>query len=359
MRRIRGKLLSEAMDPNASNRLRCIWIIGGLGVAILFMGFVSLRVGAVSISTGELWELLWKKGSHSSQAIILWQIRFPRSVLALLGGASLAVAGAAMQGIFRNPLADPSLIGIAAGGAMGTVVVIGLEFTFLKGVAVFLGPWIRPVFAFVFAMGVTAFIYRFARIGGCIRVTHLLLTGIAVNAFIGAFIGFLNYYFEPEQLQEYVFWTLGSLAKASWKQIAGAASFMVVPLVILPFFARALNALSLGEKEAYHLGVSPKFVQMAVISLSAAMVGSCVAVCGMICFVGLIVPHALRLMIGPDHRLLIPASALGGALLLLCADLLARSVIAPGELPIGVLTALMGAPFFLMLLWQRNRDLFL
>ncbi len=283
-------------------------------------------------------------------------LRLPRVALAILAGAALAMAGAALQGLFRNPLADPALIGISSGAALGAVLMIVLGGGLLGGIVLALGAFALPVAAMTGGVVVTFLIYRLSKVEGRTHIALMLLTGLAVNALAGAGIGTLIYHSSDEQLRTWTYWSLGSLGKADWPQIGVAAMFIVPALLTLPWFARPLNTLLLGEAEAHHLGVPVQRVKRWVILLSAAMVGAAVAACGTIGFVGLVAPHLVRLVCGPDHRLLLPASALLGASLLLAADLAARTAgMGVEELPIGVVTALVGAPVFLALLWRARR----
>ncbi len=284
-------------------------------------------------------------------AAILLHIRLPRTALAVLAGAALAAAGAGLQGLFRNPLADPGLIGVSSGGAMGAVLAI----VYLKKT---MTEWLghplealTSVCAMAGAVAVTFLIYHFSKVRGRTHVATMLLVGIAVNALSGAVVGYLIYLASDDELREFAFWSLGSLSGATWRSLGAAAAISLPAMGALLFLARPLNAFLLGEAEAFHLGVNTQRVKRWLVFLSAAMVGASVAACGMIGFVGLVVPHLLRISLGPDHRTLLPASVLLGGILLTGADLLAR----PAELPIGIITALAGAPFFLLLLmrWKR------
>lgn len=277
--------------------------------------------------------------ARGDDAVVLG-LRLPRVLLAILVGAALASGGATMQGLFRNPLADPGLIGVSAGAALGAVgaIVLGGQF----------GSWRVAAAAFVGGLGATSFVYVLGRHRG--GVSHLLLAGVAVNAIAMAGVGLLTYLADENQLRDLTFWSLGSLGGASWSRLATVAPWILLPLLCLPSAAAGLNALLLGEGEATLLGHRPERLQPFLVGLVALAVGASVAFTGVIGFVGLIVPHLLRMGFGPDHRFLLPASAVGGATLLVAADALARTVVAPGELPIGVLTALVGGPFFLWLL---------
>jgi iron complex transport system permease protein len=276
--------------------------------------------------------------------------------LGLLAGAALGMAGAALQGLFRNPLADPALIGVSGGAALGAVLVFVLGGSALGGLNNLAGAFALPVAAMAGGGAVTFLVYHLAKVQGRTQVALMLLTGLALNALAGAAIGLLVYLATDEQLRAFMFWSLGSLNRAAWTQIGAAAAFIVPALLLLPRLARPLNALALGEAEAHHLGVPVQRLKRRLIFLTAMMVGASVAVGGTIGFVGLVAPHLARLALGPDHRLLLPASALVGAALLLVADIAARFGTAGfEELPIGVVTALAGAPVFLAMLLRARR----
>jgi len=274
----------------------------------------------------------------------------------VFAGGGLALAGAVMQGVFRNPLADPGIIGVSAGGAVGAVSALVLAGRFVTpAVLEHLALWLAPAAALAGACAATALIYRLSLRRGQVDVPAMLLCGIAVNAASGAFIGLVNALVATaEEVQTLAFWTLGSLGRATWELLAAGALFLVPPLVALPFHARALNALALGEEDAAMLGVNVPRVKRALIALSCSLTGATVALCGMLGFVPLVAPHIARLALGADHRLLLPASALAGAALLLAADMTARVIVAPAELPVGIVTSLLGAPVFLSLIAKRR-----
>jgi iron complex transport system permease protein len=328
-------------------------LVAALALAVL----ASLSVGALSIPfPAVLGWLGLPTGTTPAphEAAALLQLRLPRIVLALAIGAALAMSGTAMQGLIRNPLADPGLIGISSGAALSACAVMVL------GVSLGLTPliterWLLPIGAFAGAAIAATLALRLARADGYTRMTTLLLAGLAINAVAGAGIGFLAQIADEQALRSITFWMFGSLGRGGWPEVATATALLLIPLLILPRVARPLNALLLGEAEAGHLGVDTERLKRLVMLLIVLAVGTAVAVAGIIGFVGLIVPHILRLICGPDHRPLLPASALGGALLLLGADTAARTWFAPSELPIGILTALLGGPFFLALL-LRYRD---
>ena len=327
-------------------------------LGLLLAGSVLVNAGAGAVDIGPLQVagiLLDHAGIQTGiqvtpqQDAVLWSIRLPRIVLAGLVGAGLALAGAVLQGVFRNPLADPSLIGVSSGAALGAVAAIVVGFNALGLAAL-------PVAAFLGGMLAMLAVYRFARSGGRTEVVTLILAGIAMNAIAGAGTGLFIFVANDQQLRNIVFWTLGSLGGATWRSVMAVLPPIAIGVLLLPRWGRALNLLVLGEREARHLGVETERVRFVLVGLAALMTGAAVAVTGIISFVGLVVPHIIRLVAGPDHRLLLPASALAGASLLLLADLLARTVALPREVPLGVVTALAGGPFFLWLLHTTRRE---
>lgn len=282
-------------------------------------------------------------------------IRLPRVILAVLVGGALAISGAALQGLFRNPLADPGLIGVSSGAALTTAIAIVVLSTVSSPLIDFLGVALLPVAAFVGGISATILVYRLSTTDGKTNVATMLLAGIAINAMAGAILGFMIFMANDDQLRDLTFWTLGSLGGAMWSSVWVVLPFLLTAIIFLPRLSKGLNAVLLGETEARHLGVNVERLKKAIIVFVGLAVGAAVSVSGMIGFVGLVVPHILRLWIGPDHRFLIPGSAILGGLLLLSSDLLARTIVAPAEMPIGVITAFIGAPFFLWLL-LRNKE---
>lgn len=278
---------------------------------------------------------------------LLWEIRFPRVVLGMIVGASLGCAGAALQGMIRNPLAEPGIVGVSSGAALGGAAAI------VAGVTWF-GVLTLPLAAFVGGLTAVSLVYVGSRSAGRIEVVTLVLTGIAVNALVGALIGLMMFLSTDAELRGITFWTLGSLAQASWSKVGIVAPFMVVGLVATVALAGKLDLLALGEGPARHLGVDVRRLHLTVLIVVAVLTAAAVAVSGQVLFVGLVVPHLVRMLLGPGHRLLVPASALLGAISLVLADLVARTLAAPAELPLGVLTALIGAPWFLWML-RRTR----
>jgi iron complex transport system permease protein len=283
---------------------------------------------------------------------IIMDIRLPRLILALLVGASLAILGAVMQGLFRNPLADPSLIGVSGGASVGaSIVIVAAGGAMLSPLA---GLSMVALGAFIGGAITTLVVYRVATSSLGTSVTTMLLAGIAIGAIAGAFNSLLSYFSDNQMLRQISVWQMGNLGGANWQKVSIMASVSLIIFSLLPSQARSLNALLLGESEARHLGIDVQRIKRQLIFLTALGVGVSVALAGLIGFVGLIVPHMVRLLIGPDHRALLPASALAGASLLLIADSIARVVVLPAELPTGILTALLGAPFFVALLLKQR-----
>lgn len=327
--------------------------------ALLAVGAVlACGIGAVPIPAARVLQLLARPEATTQDpdAAVLWLIRLPRVVLAIAVGAALGAAGAAIQGLFRNPLADPGLIGVAGGAALAAAAWIVAGAALLPALPSPLHAWLLPLAAFAGGLVATAVVDRIGRgAGGTMDMADLLLAGIAVNAITLAGVGGLVYASDETELREVTFWMMGSLAGAAWPTILPALPFMLGPLLALPLLARALDALLLGERDAFHLGFRVDRTKRLVIVAGALATGAAVAVSGMIGFVGLAAPHLARLLVGPGHRRLLPAAACLGALLVLVADTAARTLVVPAELPIGVLTAGIGGPFFLHLLARRRR----
>ncbi|TCM58346.1 iron complex transport system permease protein [Rhizobium sp. PP-F2F-G48] len=322
----------------------------------------SVMTGAADASVGNL--LRWLTGTETAEAalslrdrIIILDIRLPRAVLGLLVGAALAVSGAVMQGLFRNPLADPGLVGVSAGAGLGAVLTIVLGASVFGPLFALVGIYALPVAAFLGALVTTFLLYRIATRGGQTSVATMLLAGVALAALAGAVTGVLIFVADDKQLRDLTFWGLGSLAGASWTKIAGAAPIILLSLAVVPFLARGLNALTLGEAAAFHMGVPVQRLKTVAVVTVAASTGAAVAVSGGIGFIGIVVPHVLRLLIGPDNRYLLPASALLGGTLLIVADMVARTIVPPAELPIGIITAFAGAPFFLWILLRGRTQM--
>jgi len=339
-------------------RVAALWLFGlGLGAAFLLaVGYGALAIPparALAILAEQLrLELPWDY-SRQEEAVLL-AIRLPRAIAGILVGGALAAAGAALQGLFRNPLADPALIGVSNGAALAAVTAIVLGPTLATLLPPGLNQAVLPLAAFAGGLVATFVVYRIASRDGRTDVATMLLAGVAVNALAAAGIGFMVFLSDEQQLRDLNYWLLGSLGGVTWERILFAGLPMAAGALALPFFAPQLNALLLGESEAVHLGFHVERSKRLIIVLAALATGTAVALTGVISFVGLVVPHVVRLCVGPDHRLLMPLSVLLGASLLLVADLGARTLVLPAELPIGILTACVGGPFFLWLLIRRR-----
>ena len=312
----------------------------------------GLANGAVSLGPAQVLQALLAGTDGGQAAMIVQQIRLPRVLLAAVMGATLAMSGAAMQGLFRNPLADPSLIGVTAGASLGASLLIVLGGGLLQG---FVGLTLVSVGAFIGGVIAVLLVYRLASSENGTSVATMLLAGIAITALAGAVGSLLEFFTDNERLRQISLWKMGGLDAASLPRLALASLVSGAVLLALPRYALALNTLLLGESEARHLGIDVDRTKLALIGWVAVGVGTSVALVGTIAFVGLVIPHVVRLWIGPDHRYLLPASALAGAILLVVADTLSRVVLAPTELPVGIITALIGVPFFISLLRQRHQ----
>lgn len=337
--------MSHALDDDARRRARARRRLALLVVFFPLALLAAAALGAVSIAPADIWKMF--SGSTEVPEVVravFWDIRLPRVLLAALVGASLALAGAGVQGLFRNPLADPALIGVSAGAALGAVIC------FFFGWQGLLGGWLLPLAAFVggflAVLVLMAFHSGFAA-GGTAK---LILAGVALNAMVGSVLGFFLFSASDDALRSMTFWTLGSCASAQWTQVFVLSVFLAAGSFILGRHARSLDALQLGEEQAAHLGVSVARVRRETIAAAALLVGAATAFAGTIGFIGLVAPHMARLLLGGLHRLVLPGALLLGGLLLVLADLGARTLAAPAELAVGILTAAIGGPFFLWLL---------
>jgi iron complex transport system permease protein len=341
-------------------RLRTIGL-GSLGALAAGCVVASVSIGAVPIEPGALLAILANAlsggaadGGRIVERTVLLDIRLPRAVLGAAVGAALATAGAALQGLFRNPLADPGLIGVSSGAALAAGFVIVAGAPLLATLPAVLDALALPLAAFAGGLFTTLLVYRIASRDGHTEVATMLLAGVALNAITAAGIGLLVFLSNDQELRDLNFWMLGSLGGVAWPRLLPALPLILLPVVALPLMARHLNAMLLGESAAGHLGFDIERAKRRIVVLSALTVGAGVALTGIIGFIGLVVPHLVRLLLGPDHRTLLPASALLGAALMLLADLVARTVVLPAELPIGIVTSCIGGPFFLWLLVRRR-----
>ncbi|THU37361.1 iron ABC transporter permease [Niastella caeni] len=338
-----------------------------MGLIILLIGtaVTAAGIGAMHISPQQVIAILLKQINihipvtyDEGMANVLWQIRLPRVIAAILIGSGLAVAGAAMQGLFRNPMADPTLIGISFGAsffAVLTIVVLS-SLPFMNG-ALIPKYYLLNVTTFAGACFTSFVVFRLSKTGGRSLITTLLLSGLAINALCRALTDLVTYVANDEQLRSATYWTMGSLGGVTWSSVWALLPFILVPIILLPRLAKSLNVFALGEQEAAYLGVKVKRLKAVIVVLTTLLVGASVAIAGVIGFVGLIVPHMLRSITGSDHRSLLPNCALLGATLLTMADVVSRTIIAPAELPIGIVTAVIGTPIFVVLLVKQKKQL--
>lgn len=322
----------------------------GIGACAAVISIVSLATGAYPLAVPDILKLLAGASDDKIARLVFMDVRLPRLLLGFLVGAVLAVSGALLQGLFRNPLADPGLIGVSAGASLAAISVIVLGGTWLGGWVNFAGAWALPLAAFAGGSGTVFLAWSIASRAGTTSVATLLLAGIAINAIAGAATGLLTFYASDEQLRTLTFWTMGSLGHAGWNDLLVAGPWLLLALVLAPLLARPLDAFLLGESVVGHLGYNTAWTKRGAILIAGLGVGAAVAVSGLIGFVGLVIPHLVRQLLGASHRVVIPASMLSGGALLVGADAVARVIVAPAELPIGLMMALIGGPFFLLLL---------
>lgn len=319
----------------------------GISIALFAISIaLAVSIGSVYIPLETLWEAASPQGDKS----ILWQIRLPRVVLAGLVGAALAIAGASFQGLFKNPLADPYTLGLSSGASVGAVATL-----FFSIQLPFVGIFTLPIMSMIGALVTILFVMIFARlVDPQMKMETLVLTGIIVSSFLGSVMS-LMIALTGDELRQIIGWLLGSVSMRGWSYVQMAAPFILAGSIALLFVRRDLNAMLFGEERAHHLGVSVKNSKLIVLVAGSVVTGTAVAVSGTIGFVGLVVPHIVRLVVGSDHRAILPLSILNGATLLILCDLLARTIIAPTELPIGVITAFLGAPLFAFIFFQSRR----
>jgi iron complex transport system permease protein len=337
-----------------------IYGIAGLVILLAVVAALATTVGSVSIPLWTTFSILLNKLPFvemtpewaSTLEMIILDIRLPRVVLAGLVGAALAAAGATYQGLFRNPLADPYLIGVAQGAALGAVIGFMLPPTWHS-----LGFGIIPLLAFTGALLSTTVVYLLARVGKTLPVTTLILAGVALGALLASIVSYLIIS-SGEKIHGIMFWLMGSFSLSQWSEAVIVSPYVVVGLVVLLLYARSLNLMQLDEEQAQQLGINVERLKIVLLGAATLITAAAVSFVGVIGFVGIIIPHAVRLIWGADHRFLLPLSILTGAIFLIIADVIARTVLAPTEIPIGVITALCGAPFFLYLLRRRRRIIF-
>ncbi|RTZ24478.1 FecCD family ABC transporter permease [Vibrio penaeicida] len=323
---------------------------------LVFISASSIAVGPMNItildSFKSLLPSLFELPNHIQ--VVITEIRLPRTLMCLIIGAILALCGAVMQGLFRNPLAEPGIIGVSAGAMLGAALAMVLLASWLENASAVASLFAVPVFAFIGGVITTMIVYRLGTSKFGTSVTIMLLAGIAISALSGAGIGYLNFAADDQALRDLSLWSMGSLAGATWSGIGLSAATLALLYFAFRREAMPLNAMLLGESEAAHMGVNVQSFKRRLIIMSAMGVGVAVSLTGIIGFIGLVVPHLIRMLVGPDHRSLLPLSALFGALLLTMSDMIARVAVTPAELPVGIVTALIGTPFFLFILVQQR-----
>jgi len=348
---------------NVSGRIPPLLLLTALATLLVAAMLFAAGSGAYALRPSEVLAILLQTIGidigvpvTEQQSAVLLQIRLPRVLLAVLTGGGLALGGAALQALFRNPLADPTLIGVSAGAAVAAAGVITLGATVVPGLARIAGIATLPIAAFIGGLAVTLLVYRMAQVSGQTSLAVMLLAGIAMNALAFAGVGFFTFVANDEQLRNIAFWNLGSLGAASWPVLAFVAPCVLAGCAFLAGCAKPFNALALGEIQASHLGFNVERVKLAAIVCAALVVGALTAITGIINFVGLVAPHMVRLAGGPDHRVVLPGSVLLGGTLVTVSDVAARTLVAPAEMPIGIVTAFLGVPVFLILLARSRRD---
>jgi iron complex transport system permease protein len=338
-------------------RLR-LYSIGGLLGVCLIVALLALTVGSVSVPFARVWEILVSHlpfvnltGDWSSTTdMIITGIRLPRVLMAGIVGAALGVAGATYQGLFRNPLADPYLIGVAQGAAFGAALGFVLPWTVA-------GIYFIPILAFLGALSAVSAVYLIARVGKTLPVTTLILAGVAIGAFLISVTSYIAMV-SPDKTHGILVWMMGRFSLSDWNQIAIVLPYIVAGMLVIFIFARPLNVMQLDEEQAQQLGINVERTKLVLMAAATLITAAAVCFVGTIGFVGIIVPHAVRLIWGPDHRTLLPLSAIAGAMLLILADTASRTIMPSSEIPVGVITAFLGAPFFLFLLRRKKKAVF-
>ncbi len=351
---------TEPVGAYLSGRRTRLYSVLGLSIALVVVVILATSVGSVHIPLLTTFRILLAKLPlldiaqtwQSTTGTIVLEIRLPRVILAGLVGAALATAGATYQGLFRNPLADPYLIGVAQGASLGAVIGFLLPVTWHS-----FGFSLIPLLAFIGALVATAVVYTLARVGRTVPVTTLILAGVALGALLGSIVSYLIIS-SGEKMHGIIFWLMGSFSLSQWSEIGIVLPYVAVGTAVIIIFARLLNVMQLDEEQAQQLGVNVERIKLILLAAATLITAASVSFVGTIGFVGIIIPHAVRLIWGADHRFLLPLSVLTGAIFMILADLVARIVLAPTEIPIGVITAICGAPFFLYLLRRRKKVIF-
>jgi iron complex transport system permease protein len=321
----------------------------GLVVALFLLVIVATAIGTARIPLTRIPGLIIGRTlGDDADATIIRQVRLPRVIVAVLVGSALSLAGVILQGLFKNPMADPYVVGAASGASFGAALAIAL--TAGAGLA---RIGLVPLAAFVGSIGSMFIVYNLARVGGRLPVVNLLLAGVAVSTFLSSLVS-LIIVLSSRNLQEIVFWLMGGFSGRHWDHVLIMLPYLIGGLALTVYHLRDLNALLMGEETAAHLGVNVEAVKRTLLVAASLLTAAAVSVAGVISFVGLVVPHIVRLIIGPDHRFLVPATVIGGGVFMLLADTVARMIIAPAEMPVGVITSLVGGPFFIFLLRRRQ-----
>lgn len=342
-------------------RQRLVWILLLLSVGLVFSLVLACAFGAVTIPLPEIVKMTLSQTTgldfpatwRAVDETILFQIRLPRVIGGALVGAALATAGVLFQGLLRNPMADPYIIGTSAGAALGATVAMILPVSLT-----FLGFGLVPLVAFVGALVTVIVVYNLARLGGKTPIVSMLLAGFVISALLAAIMAFMMSIGDRLGLNLHSVYSflMGHISVTNWGQLAVIAPLVIGGIIVSRFLAYSLNAFSLGEEGAAYLGIDVEQDKRFILALGSLLTAASVSISGLVGFVGLVMPHAVRLSLGPDHRLLLPASALAGATFVVIADLVARTILAPVEIPVGVITAIIGAPFFLYLLRRSRRE---
>ncbi|MFA6710641.1 MAG: iron ABC transporter permease [Candidatus Methanomethylophilaceae archaeon] len=339
----------EALNAIRRRTLRKYVLASAVTMAVLVIAFfVALKTGPVFISFDKLIALLLGNGD-TAEVHIIRNIRLPRILCCAIVGAALSVAGVAMQGLFRNPMASPSVLGVSSGAAFGAALAMGF------GIGSIFGSYSVPMMAFVFCIITTFFVYFLARTGAGVSVTMLLLAGIAVGAFFNGLVSAIQYIVDDNVLPGIVYWLMGSFSSCGWNSFGLAILPILTGIAVIAFCANELNIISLGEEQAENLGVNVKMTRILLLIGTSLLVAGSVSISGIIGFVGLIIPHTFRMIVGPNHKILIPLSIIGGAAFMIFMDAVSRWIISPDELPIGILTALLGAPFFIYVMRTKRK----
>jgi len=336
--------------------------MGGALALLLCAIIASLSLGGANVPIGKVWNILLHQVPYASELLdlkpisdgagdpdetIILKVRLSRVVLAVLVGAALALAGAGFQGVLRNPLADPYTLGVATGSSLGAAFLI------LFGLQLWIGQWTIPAVSFLTGLCTLFIVLRLAIYRGKMELETLILSGVVVQAFFGSMVSFMVS-LSNKVVNEIVYWMMGSLSMKGWNHSLLVLPYVVVGAIVLIAFSRELNLFALGERQAAHLGVNVQRTKMIVLIVSTLMTAAAVSVSGVIGFVGLVVPHLVRLLTGPDYRIVVPVSAVLGGVYVLGSDTIARMALSPKEIPLGVVTAFIGAPFFAYLLWKRK-----